>query len=433
MTEVVRRNDIDMAMLEQVVVGGNLKDLTPAQRLDYYRNVCESVGLNPLTRPFDYIVLTGKLTLYAKKDATDQLRKIHGISISKPDMQYVDDVIMVAVTATDRSGRSDADVGVVTVGGLKGDAKANAIMKAITKAKRRVTLSMAGLGWLDETELDTIPTAEPVMVDVSTGEILMTQQNGPQRAQNQQSSNHAVIQPKAAQRLVYDDKRLNENQIELDILGNRLYGEKWLDVLAHNIKRLTGKQQPASALTDEQVAKMVGGLKELDKRRNPPPPSPNPVPEDVNYYDSGEEWRGMSEEADANERKAKATSGPFVWPTDFDTLEVCSGLVNAEVSEETLSILEKFITCHTSSLPKLMSDKQYGFLTSLIDKRYDGGHNAILSALCGRVVNNENIPGWKVKELIDWLKDAENHGEDLDDLDEMVEALMADLQQLEVA
>ena len=34
-------------------------------------------------------------------------------------------------------------------------------MKAETKAKRRVTLSIAGLGWLDETELETIPRESP--------------------------------------------------------------------------------------------------------------------------------------------------------------------------------------------------------------------------------------------------------------------------------
>jgi hypothetical protein len=47
------------------------------------------------------------------------------------------------------------------VGNLKGDALANALMKAETKAKRRVTLSIAGLGWLDETELETIPHGQP--------------------------------------------------------------------------------------------------------------------------------------------------------------------------------------------------------------------------------------------------------------------------------
>ncbi len=44
-------------------------------------------------------------------------------------------------------------------------------MKAETKAKRRVTLSIVGLGWLDETETDSIPDARPVQVS-DQGEIV---------------------------------------------------------------------------------------------------------------------------------------------------------------------------------------------------------------------------------------------------------------------
>jgi hypothetical protein len=36
---------------------------------------------------------------------------------------------------------------------------ANAAMKCITKAKRRATLSVCGLGLLDETGIETIPAA----------------------------------------------------------------------------------------------------------------------------------------------------------------------------------------------------------------------------------------------------------------------------------
>lgn len=61
--------------------------------------------------------------------------------------------------ATDPAGRSDEAIGAVSVAGLRGDALANAIMKAETKAKRRVTLSIVGLGWLDESEIETIPAA----------------------------------------------------------------------------------------------------------------------------------------------------------------------------------------------------------------------------------------------------------------------------------
>ena len=45
-------------------------------------------------------------------------------------------------------------------------------MKAETKAKRRVTLSISGLGWTDETEIESIPNAKKVEVNLETGEII---------------------------------------------------------------------------------------------------------------------------------------------------------------------------------------------------------------------------------------------------------------------
>lgn len=146
-------------LLERVVVSGDLAKLRPEERLLYYRQVCASVGLNPLTRPLEYITLNGKLVLYARKDATEQLRKLHGVSVSVAARELVEDCYVVTARATDRGGRTDESVGAVAVGGLRGEAKANAIMKAETKAKRRVTLSICGLGMLDETEVETIPGA----------------------------------------------------------------------------------------------------------------------------------------------------------------------------------------------------------------------------------------------------------------------------------
>lgn len=157
----------ELSIIESVVVTGDLSRLNPEQRVIYYRQVCQSLGLNPLTRPFDYITLNGKLTLYARKDAADQLRKIHSVSIGKPDIQFQDNLIIVTVEGEDKTGRRDAEVGVVNKGDMRGDV-ANAIMKAVTKAKRRLTLSLCGLGMLDETEVETIPGA--TLVD--NGELL---------------------------------------------------------------------------------------------------------------------------------------------------------------------------------------------------------------------------------------------------------------------
>lgn len=149
------------ASIEQVVVDGDLSRLTPTQRLEYYSRVCESLGLNPMTRPFDYLKLNGKVVLYARKDATDQIRKIHGVSITELTHELVEDIIIVTAAAQDASGRRDISKGAVSLAGLKGEALANAYMKAESKAKRRVTLSLCGLGMLDETEVGTIPDAMP--------------------------------------------------------------------------------------------------------------------------------------------------------------------------------------------------------------------------------------------------------------------------------
>ena len=154
------------AVLERVVVEGDLSKLSPAERVTYYRAVCESLGLNPLTRPFEYTNLQGKLVLYARKDAAEQLRSLRGISCEIIDRERIEDVYVVRARATDRTGRIDESTGAVSIAGLKGDALANALMKAETKAKRRVTLSIAGLGFLDETELETIRDVRPVADEV---------------------------------------------------------------------------------------------------------------------------------------------------------------------------------------------------------------------------------------------------------------------------
>lgn len=188
MSHVLMRKDErkshELSTIEQVLMEGDLAKLTAEQRVTYYNKVCESTGLNPYTRPFDYIRLNGKLTLYAKKDATEQLRKLNGISIEKLEENVVDDLYIVKATARTKDGRTDASTGAVTLANLKGDAKANAIMKAETKAKRRVTLSISGIGWTDETEMETIPNAKRIEVDMSTGEIKSDVRSSPCKSEN---------------------------------------------------------------------------------------------------------------------------------------------------------------------------------------------------------------------------------------------------------
>lgn len=146
--------------IEMALVGGDLSKLSESDRVAYYGRVCESIGLNPLTKPLEYIKLNGKLMLYAKKDCADQLRNLRGVSITNATTRIEDGLAIVEVTATTKDGRSDCDIGCVPVKGLTGESLGNALMKAVTKAKRRVTLSICGLGWLDETEIESIQTAD---------------------------------------------------------------------------------------------------------------------------------------------------------------------------------------------------------------------------------------------------------------------------------
>lgn len=168
--------DGDGDIMERVIVAGDLKNLSPADRVNYYKATCESLGLNPLTRPFEYITLNSKLTLYAGRNCADQLRRLHHIDIRIVGRERIDDLYVVTAHATAPDGRGDEEIGAVNVGGLRGEALANAMMKATTKAKRRVTLSIVGLGWLDESETDSIPDARPAHVNPETGEIVSATQ-----------------------------------------------------------------------------------------------------------------------------------------------------------------------------------------------------------------------------------------------------------------
>src|SRR5580765_1889842 len=132
------------ATIEDVLMRGDLSKLTPQQRIQYNMDVCNSLGLNWRTRPFEFITLGGKLVFYARRDAADQLRKINGISVDVVNQETTAEGLrIVTVRATDKSGRADTDIGVVNIKNLVGEFAANAMMKAITKAKRRVTLSIS--------------------------------------------------------------------------------------------------------------------------------------------------------------------------------------------------------------------------------------------------------------------------------------------------
>ena len=114
--------------------------------------------------PFDILRLNGKEVLYCTRSGTQQLNKLHKVShlITSRDTNQEAGVYIVTSKASLPDGRCTESIGAVNIQGLKGEAYANAIMKAETKAKRRATLDLLGLGVLDESEAESIPNATTV-------------------------------------------------------------------------------------------------------------------------------------------------------------------------------------------------------------------------------------------------------------------------------
>jgi hypothetical protein len=153
---LVKRGEMDNATLTAVVTDGDCSRLNEQQRREYYLARCEAAGLDPRTAPFMFTKLNGKLVLYALKAATDQLASNNRVATTILQRETIEGVYCVTVRATAADGRSTEDMGAVQIGSLKGEALANALMKAVTKAKRRAVLSLCGLGMLDESEVQDI-------------------------------------------------------------------------------------------------------------------------------------------------------------------------------------------------------------------------------------------------------------------------------------
>lgn len=161
---------LDPAIQSSIVLKGDLSGLNESQKKEYYLYRCRQVGLDPAAKPFDLLTLNGKQVLYANASATQQLCSLHRLSTQITHRERVDDIYIVSVRVTGADGRVSENQGAVSVGNARGDALANAILKATTKAIRRSVLSHCGLGMLDETEVETIPNAQVSPVQVQAVE-----------------------------------------------------------------------------------------------------------------------------------------------------------------------------------------------------------------------------------------------------------------------
>lgn len=161
---------IDAEAINRALMAGDISKLQPADRVQFYLALCQSCGLNVLTRPFILLkTQSGELTWYATVGAAEQLRKLHHVSTRILSRERTEEgLYIVTVQVFTPDGRQEESQGIEFIGGSKGQALGNAMMKAASKSLRRATLAICGLGLaLDGDERGVVVPFNPQTGDVT--------------------------------------------------------------------------------------------------------------------------------------------------------------------------------------------------------------------------------------------------------------------------
>jgi hypothetical protein len=241
-------------IITSLVINGDLSKLSPQQQVQYYHMFCNSLGLNPLTKPFDICVMKEKKVLYANKNCAEQLRRNNGVSFLDLKQEVINDLCVTTVKGQDKSGRLDVDTGAVNIKGLVGNDLANAMMKSATKAKRRLTLSLCSIGVLDETELETIPDAQTQEINI-TGSTTATKVE-PKQAQHSEIKQSTPVANGKTSKLS-EDAHSQIIDMGMEMIEAKYNG--WTE------KRLTLKVKKAEMLGGDSVLNEIKAEHDLFK------------------------------------------------------------------------------------------------------------------------------------------------------------------------
>jgi len=171
-------------VIKRLIIGQDLSVLQPNEQVEYYKLVCQRLGLDAFRKPFDLIILDGKLQMYANKECTAQLTSLRKLAITIINKERIGELYIVTARATAQDGTSSEDIGITNLSKKQrkdgtyyeqsADSIANQMMKAATKAKRRAVLSACGLGMIDAEELDTVANVEhldPIEIKAEPDEV----------------------------------------------------------------------------------------------------------------------------------------------------------------------------------------------------------------------------------------------------------------------
>jgi hypothetical protein len=199
--QAIEQYHYDPAVIDQAVMLGDMKKMSGEMRLAFYRAVCLSVGVNPLTQPFTPLERQDKtIWLYANSTCAQQLAKIHRVTFTDVKREFYpiadEPMYQVTVTVSLPDGRSVPSLAVTSLTKkkkvqkgqwpdgnpkfvdaldedgepllvrLRGEGLANAIKRTDTQAFRRGTLALVGLGWVQSDY-----EGQPVHLNLQTGEL----------------------------------------------------------------------------------------------------------------------------------------------------------------------------------------------------------------------------------------------------------------------
>ena len=128
---VALRAEMSVALpnvVERLVVMGDVSGLTPDQRVDYYKGLATAIGVDWVTRPFDYLEVDAgkgekKLVLYPNHGCAEQIRDSRHINTEIMSRQEIGDLYIVEVRVSTPDGRYEDVTGAVSIVSEEGEWK----------------------------------------------------------------------------------------------------------------------------------------------------------------------------------------------------------------------------------------------------------------------------------------------------------------------
>jgi len=272
MSEMPAKYDAEPAVIEQLI-RGDVSSVPREALLRYIFTFCERVGISPLAVPFSLMKTQRGMQLVANRNFYDAVASKYSVSRECVNEGFFEGtkLYFTRYRATTPDGRVTEDMALVDTSGLNGNDLANAIMKAHTKGRNRVTRAHLGFPFPDETEAETVPGASVVSIDEvpngGNGEPPAPEPEPPRASREQIKRIHAL-----ARRLGMDENAYRAFlEQRFGVRSSKSLTPEQAEELAHEMSQLLREREQAQEQAQEAERETVEVVGEQSQE-----PSPNP-------------------------------------------------------------------------------------------------------------------------------------------------------------